>query len=135
MKRNLICSIVLFFPVAFASAQTAPKPVATSKQLMEMILIPASEALFDVGSKEPKTDADWAAVKKQAVLLAEGGQLMLIPGRAKPGVWNKNSRLLVAAGAAALKAAEAKNVDKIVEVGDQILMSCEGCHKQYLPKK
>jgi hypothetical protein len=119
---------------AALSAQTPAKPVASAKQVMEYLLIPASEALFDVGSKEPKTDADWAAVRKQAILLAEGGHLMMIPGRNKPGVWNKNARLLVTAGAAALKAADAKNVDKIIEVGDQILMACEGCHKQYLPK-
>jgi len=142
--------IALFLSAALLlSAQTAPKPaaapkvaapaaahpVATSKQLMEMILIPASEALFDVGSKEPKTDADWAAVKKQAILLAEGGQLMLVPGRAKPGVWNNTARQLMLAGDASAKAVDAKNVDKITEIGDQILMACEGCHKQYLPKK
>jgi len=145
--------IALFLSAALLSAQTAPKaatpaaapkagaaaaapkPVATSKQLMEIMLIPASEALFDVGSKEPKTDADWAAVKKQAIILAEGGQLLLVPGRAKPGVWNNTARQLMVAGAASVKAADEKNVDKIIEIGDQILMACEGCHKQYLPKK
>ena len=133
--RSLARSILFLLPIACLNAQTAPKPVATAKQLMEMMLIPASEALFDVGSKEPKTDAEWAAVKTQAILLAEGGHLLLIPGRGKPGVWNRNARLLVAAGAASLKAAEAKNIDKVIEAGDLILASCEGCHKQYLPKK
>jgi hypothetical protein len=111
-----------------------PKPVASIQQLMEVFLIPSSDALFNVGAKEPKTDADWAEVKKQAILLGEGGHLLLVNGRVRSATWRKTATELTLAGAASLKAAEAKDVDKLIEVGDQILGACEGCHKLHLKK-
>ena len=58
------------------------------KDIMDWIVIPSSEALFNaVGSttgpngvedKAPKTDADWAEVRQKAVLLAEAGNLLIL---------------------------------------------------------
>src|SRR5213082_2296293 len=57
--------------------QSTYKPTATVKDLMDFIVIPSSEALFNAVSsttaangaieeKAPKTDADWAAVRQRA---------------------------------------------------------------------
>ena len=48
--------------------------------------------------------------------------------------WMKASQALVDAGAVALKAAEAKNVDALVDAGNQIADVCETCHERYLDK-
>ena len=91
-------------PVARSKA-TAPqatyRPTATVKDLMDYIVIPSSEALFNaVGSttgptgveeKAPKTDADWTAVRQRALLLIEAGNLLTIPRRSIAGPKDKSN--------------------------------------------
>lgn len=121
---------------AKAPAEAAFHPVGSSLQIMKAMVIPSSNALFEVGGKEPKNDAEWQAVQNQAIVLAEAANLLMMPGRAVDnGNWMKFSKQMQDAAIAGLKAAEAKNVDKLVdEVGDQILQSCSACHDQYMKK-
>ena len=110
----------------------APKPVASVTQLMRAMVIPASNALFDVARNEPETDEAWGAVKNQAVILAESGNLLLMRQRAKDSeVWLSTSRALVEAGEEALKAAEAENAAAVAEAGNQIIEACESCHEKH----
>lgn len=77
------------------------KPTATVKDLMDYIVIPSSEALFNAvgsttgpnGAEEhaPKTDADWAAVRQRALLLIEAGNLLMVPGRHVAGPKDKSN--------------------------------------------
>ena len=108
--------------------QPSVKPVASVTQLMRAMVIPASNALFNVAREAPEGDSDWEAVQNNAVILAESGNLLLIGNRAKDQVWTKTSQAMVDAGAAALKAAEAKDVDAVIEVGNRIVDACETCH-------
>ena len=74
-----------------AAPRSTYKPTATVKDLMDYLVIPSSEALFNAvgtttgpnGAEEhaPKTEADWAAVRQRAMLLIEAGNLLTIPGR------------------------------------------------------
>ncbi len=99
---------------------------------MQAMLIPASNALFDVARNEPETDEAWGAVKNQAVILAESGNLLLMRQRARDSeVWLSTSRALVEAGEEALKAAEAENAAAVAEAGNQIIEACESCHEKH----
>ena len=75
------------------------------------------------------------------MILAESGNLLMIGSRAKDSVWMKTSLAMVEAGAAALKAAEAKDVDGITEAGNQIIDAAKcatrrtGFAKVGLPKR
>jgi hypothetical protein len=83
-----------------ATPQSRYRPTATVKDVMDYIVIPSSEALFNAvgsttgpnGAEEhaPKTDADWAAVRQRAVLLIEAGNLLTIPGRHVAGPKDKS---------------------------------------------
>jgi len=81
---------------ATAAAETAApalwgdlKPVVTLKQLMDDLIDPASDFIFNaVGTvisdkgiveTEPKTDDEWAKVRVGAVTMAEGIYLLKIP--------------------------------------------------------
>ena len=90
---------------AAAAPSSTPKPVAPNRasggapyelvgsirEIMQSIVDPSSDFLFDAvavsitaaGTKEtaPKTDEEWAAVRHQALMLAEAGNLLKIPGR------------------------------------------------------
>ena len=128
----LPAGMVLLALVSAGAQQSTVKPVATVKQLHEAMITPSSDALFDVGREAPKDDKAWAALRNNAVILAESGNLLMLAGRAKDnGAWMKLSRELVDSGVVALKAAEAKNVDALLKAGDVIVPVCEKCHEVY----
>ena len=117
---------------AAMTQETGIKPVATITQLMKAMVIPASNALFNVPREVPTDEQDWAEVEKNAVLLAESGNLLMIGDRAEQSeVWMATSRALAEAGAAALKAAEDRDADAIGETGNQIIEACESCHEKH----
>jgi cytochrome c553 len=127
--------VVVLLLASAAMAQTPTfQPVGTTLQLMKGIVIPSSDVIFNIPNQAPKDDKEWAVVQNSALMLAESGNLLMVPGRAKDnGEWMKDSRALVDAGAAALKAANAKDVNKLSDLGDDILTACETCHKKYKP--
>jgi hypothetical protein len=105
----------------------------------------------------PQGDEEWNTVRLGALALAESANLLLMPGRrvARPGEksetpgvelepeemdvliaedregWNQRARALRSAALEALQAIEAKDADTLFAVGEQIELSCEGCHSAY----
>ena len=105
----------------------------------------------------PTTDEEWARVKAGAITLAEAANLLMIPGRkvarpheksetpgvelepeemdkliaADPAKFHEHAKALHNAAMLAAKAADAKDADKIFEVGETIEHACENCHKTY----
>ena len=144
MRTTLVilsASVVLLFAWACAP-QPAFKPVASVKQLMIAAVAPSADVLFDsvgtivssAGVEEiaPKNDEEWANVRNNALILAESGNLLMMGNRAKDrGDWMKASQALVSVGVAALKAAEAKNADALLEAGGAIDAVCDQCHTKY----
>ena len=123
---------------AFALAQTASKtlpPAATMKQIMLDLIHPASnEILLSVYRGGPKNDAEWAAVRRSALVLAEAGTLLTVPGRARDqSDWPKDAKLLGDSGTAAYRAALAKDAQALAAIAELLDASCTTCHKQYRP--
>jgi len=105
----------------------------------------------------PKTAEDWLKVRHGAVGLSEAANLLMMPGRHvaqpheksdTPGVelepaemevlinkdraaFIQRAKALHEAGIAAVAAADAKDTQKLFEVGEQIEMACENCHSHY----
>ena len=132
--RTIGVMILLLASTAMAQAPTF-QPVGTTLQLMKGIVIPSSDVIFKIPSEAPKDDKEWAAVQNSALMLAESGNLLMMAGRSKDnGEWMKDSRALVDAGTAAFKAANAKDVNKLTDLGDDILTACETCHTKYKPE-
>jgi cytochrome c556 len=127
-----------------AQAPAAPKTpaperpptrnVGSMSDLMVKIIYPASDALFYIESRTPKTDAEWTVLEGQALMVAESANLLMLPGRARDHKqWMADAKLMLEAGAAAVKAAKTKNVEGIVALSDQLMESCTSCHKNYRP--
>jgi hypothetical protein len=104
-------------------------------QLMVDVIYPASnELLFFIYRGGPNDEKDWAVVRRSALTLAETGNLLMTRGRARDeGNWMKDARMLVDVGAAAYKAARAKNVAALIAVEKALDASCTTCHKHYRP--
>jgi hypothetical protein len=106
---------------------------------------------------KPRNDEEWVKARHGALLLAEASNLLMVPGRhvAAPhvksetpgvelepsemealidkdrGAWNRRAHDLHTAVLEALSAIDAKDPDKLFEVGEHIERACENCHTAY----
>jgi hypothetical protein len=122
--------------LACAAVAQAPtyQVVGSVSQIMLSMSYPMSDSLLYIERNPPKNDRDWTAIQYDALMLAESGNLLMMPGRARDQEgWIRDARLMVEAGAAALKAARAKDMAAILALNDQIVNSCVTCHMDYRP--
>jgi hypothetical protein len=137
------------------------KPYSNLAQLMRGIPFPASNLIFDTQQTDPGkakeaggADAGataqfsgvyggWQAVENAAITLSETANLIMIPGRlcenGRPVPLDKEdfrkaAQGLIDAGQAALKAAQSKNLDAMVEVSGTVADACAACHEKYRDK-
>ncbi|HVH25922.1 MAG TPA: hypothetical protein VM818_04145 [Vicinamibacterales bacterium] len=180
--RRLVLVAVSVFVGALALAQhpvsaqgkasaTGLSPVGSILELMLQIVDPIGDAIFESvsvvvtaeGEKEtrPTTDAEWLAVRNNAMILAEAGNLLKIPRpvsptKAAPGIafeppgpddlspaqveillkrdrraFDAFAQALTDAALVALKAVDERNVEGLYEAGDRIDQACENCHLNY----
>jgi hypothetical protein len=88
-------------PAAKAQPSAAPsfRPMATVRELMTELIDPSVDLVFDsvsstitaTGTEEkvPKNDEEWATVRKGAMLVMEGANLLMVPGRHIGPDWDK----------------------------------------------
>jgi hypothetical protein len=105
----------------------------------------------------PRTDEEWAEVRRNGIRLMEATNLLMIPGRriAKPGekandpkvelsperieqvvnadkaTWFKHAQDLHDAAMVAFDAIEKKDAEGLLNAGEGIDQACEKCHLQY----
>jgi len=137
-------SAALQFGCSEAPKLAAP-PVLSLKQVMEWVIDPAADAVWDPvktiiteqGTKEiaPQTQEEWDAVRNGAAMLMESANLLMMDGRARDqGEWLAAARRLSATAETALKAAEAKNAAAVFAAGGEIYNACSACHRRYAPQ-
>ena len=168
----LLMSVSLFLVAACGAGQ--PESVAaeyrvtsTIKDIMDSMVDPSADFLWEsvativsaAGTEErrPRTDEDWANVRRRAVTLIEATNVLQMPGRhvAKPGEKSENPEVelgpeeieklinqdrkafinfahaLHDAGMTALAAIDAKNAEGLLDSGEKIDTACENCHLKY----
>ena len=120
-------------PLAWASQAAVPmQPASTMSELMVKIIYPASDAIFYITTREPKTEAEWVDLQGKALAVAESANLLMMPGRARDQErWMEDARLMLDAGRAAFRAAKAKDVAELDALNDQLYTSCTSCHQHY----
>ena len=140
--RTFAIAFLLLAGLAVAQAPPSSyKPFASLADIMAGISFPDSNAIFDVTvpKKAPKTDADWIAVQTSAAVLAEAGNLILLPGRLKENGqpvptsadFKRHVQALVDAAKGAHKAALTKDPDKVFEACEPLYQACYSCHQAY----
>jgi hypothetical protein len=133
-----IFAVSIAMAAALAQAGSPARPpmrnVGSMSDLMVKIIYPSSDALFYVETRTPATETEWNVLEGQALMLAETANLLMMPGRARDQkLWMADAKLMLDAGAAAVKAVKSKNVEAISALSDQLLESCTSCHKHYRP--
>lgn len=129
-------------PPASASTAAEFQEVADVKQLMNWIMEPSADVIWDsVGTiiteegeqnLRPETDEEWTAIRDAAAVVAESGNLLLTPGRMRDsGDWMKHAHELTKKAQDVIAAAEAKDVDSLFTAGGDVYLVCSACHSQY----
>ena len=109
---------------------------------MANILEPAAETYWDAvgsvddssGTKDfaPSTDDDWLRVRNSAFVMAESGNLLMMPPRARDDAeWMTYSRAMIDAARRAIAAAEARDPARVFDVGAEVYETCVQCHVRY----
>ena len=142
-------------------------PAATIKDLMESMVDPSADDVWNAvtttldwqgtDKKEPRTNEEWATVRRGAVRLVEGANLLMMPGRhmARPGEksttpgvelepaemealvnkdrpsWNQRAKALQVVALEVLQAVDARSPDRLFDAGDRLDAACENCHRRY----
>jgi cytochrome c556 len=131
-------ALLLITVALLAQAPTAEppttKPVASMSQLMLSVIYPYSDAIFYVEREAPKDEVEWRALESKTLSLAEIGNLLMSPSRARNNdQWMRDAQLLVDVGAAAFKAAKARDLQALIALNADLYESCQSCHEHYRP--
>jgi hypothetical protein len=120
--------------ILIAGATLSAQPIGTMSDLMIKILYPNADAVFYITTRTPNTEAEWGELQAKTLVLAETANLLMMPGRLRDDKqWVEDTKLLREAGAAAYKAARAKDVAALEGLNDQLYQSCVQCHMHYRP--
>ena len=143
-----------------APAAPAQEIKGTLNQVMRGILYPNSNVIFDAQDRDPAAEADpndptaavhvfhstyggWEAVENASIALAEAANLVALPGRTcangKPvplddEVFKQGLAALREVSMASVKAAQAKNMDQMLDISDKLTQACATCHDVYRDK-
>jgi hypothetical protein len=145
------------------------QPTAGIQDIMAYMIDPAADFLWasvsttvtEAGTdeKQPRTDDEWNEVRKQAIILTEAANLIVMDGRrvAREGaqledhgtegnLTAEESEREIAAnrqafvsfahalrdvGQSMLAAADSRNTQRILDAGDAMDQVCEGCHLKF----
>jgi hypothetical protein len=141
-----------------AAPAFTPQPHANLAQVMRGIPFTFSNIIFDAQAEDPGAPraaaevtagatetfknvyGGWQEVENSALALAEAANLIMLPGRVcengrpvpvEDEVYRTAAEGLAAAGRAAYKAAQSKNMDAMLEVSETVSVACSNCHEPY----
>jgi len=138
----------LFIAIAGAALlagcnQGPPQPEKTVQQLMAEDVQPTAEVFWDSvqfisdedGEHEifPRTDAEWKRTRDAATRIGELARLLQTPGYAegRGEDWIQIAKSLDDVSKLGEQAADARDVEKLFEVGGTLYNVCSACHQVY----
>jgi hypothetical protein len=173
MRRQIAAALcvaalgVIALSSASSKAARDRQVYSTIKDVMESMIDPSADTLWGAagtvidkqGTQDlsPKTQEQWLDVRRAAVRIIEGANLLMMPGREAapagtksevPGVelepaeitalikkkrksFDAFAKALQALGLEARQASEAKNVPLLEDIGGRMEDVCEGCHQTF----
>src|SRR5919106_222911 len=137
--RILSATVALIVCLCAGCAQQPDPPpfkaAASVLQLMEGPIGHAAEVYWEsvativdkdgIHEHFPQNDEEWEAVWAAGVTIGESGNLLMMSGRAKDNdEWTRLSAALVDVGMEAAAAAESKDPEKVLELGEKVYNVC-----------
>jgi hypothetical protein len=116
------------------------RPIATVDEVMDGIVIPASNAIFDAviysnGALVERPDGDdaWRELQMEALAIAEAGNLLMMGPRARDTAdWRTLSLAMTDRAELVARAAGRKDAEGLLNAGGDLYTVCTDCHEKYL---
>jgi hypothetical protein len=118
---------------AQADKKDAAKPVESDMhEFMEYAFSPTFKRLKPAMAAAPTDNKGWKAIKADSLMLAEGGNLLLIRQPEKDAAdWVKHSVQVRDLGGQLYEAAKAKDFAAARKHYEAMIENCNACHKQF----
>ena len=143
-QQWLVVTVLVSLVGCSGDVETIPyAPTGNQYQFMTEYLEPASDVIWGSAGAiiteegeidlQPTTDEGWLNVVHAATVVAEGGNLMMMPGLANgESDWNEYAQGLTRAALLAKSAAEAQDAEALFSAGGAIYNVCRACHNKYM---
>jgi len=121
---------------AVAAAPTTPngpQPVEPDMhEFMEYVFQPTYKRLKLSFAGEPADNTGWKGIKADALILAEGGNLLMLRTPKKDAAaWNEMSEAVRASGASLYQSAKSKDYKAARQHYEVMLKKCNACHDKF----
>ena len=136
-----------------AGCAATPEKPAAEVQPAFVGVVPINDIMVDVvdhnahiiwnatdPKKAPKTDQDWHNLEYAATTIAVAGNMILIPGPPKDDkvwtsdpAWRQFAEDETKAALKAVQAVDHHDLKALGAAGDDIVVTCEACHKKFKP--
>ena len=117
------------------------------QELMAHVVDPAAQGVWSragwfidasgESSLFPAIEAEWAAAENAAAMVAESGNMLLLPGRVRVlaendnGDWIKFAGVLSERARTVMAVTEARDTQAIFDAGGELYQACVACHEKY----
>jgi hypothetical protein len=112
--------------------------VVSLNEIMVYVVDTHANEIWDAAMKPPVNDDGWKALNRAAVVLAASGGLTKVSGNGPKDQqwtgqkdWARHSQSLADAGVAVVQAVHDRSPDELSKAGDQLVLSCITCHREY----
>jgi len=113
-------------------------PVVSLNEIMVYVVDSHSNELWDAAMTPPTSDDGWRELQRAAIAIAAAGSLTRVSGNGpkdqqwtQQADWAKYSQAMSNAGLAAVMAVRSRNATEIAKAGDQLVVTCIDCHREY----
>lgn len=142
--QGLIIVTLTLLAACSGDVPTTPyAPTGNQYQFMTQYLEPASDVIWSSAGAivtadgevdlQPTTEEGWLKVVHAATVVAEAGNLMMMPGLTNGEAdWAEYAQGLTRAALLAKSAAEAQDADALFVAGGAIYNVCRACHNKYM---
>lgn len=129
--------------IASTGMVPAVSPATSINAVMVGMVDHAAHHLWDLGrdGMAPDTDQEWDEVIHHSIQLIVSGTAVTTGGTGvfdeewvQEPAWQRFAQDMTDAGALALTAANQRDLGGVLQAGDALIETCEGCHTEYKPE-
>lgn len=121
------------------ATEQARLPVSLN-EVMVALINDAADPIWAAMWDNPQNDREWRHLEHMAYQVEIGGALLVFPGTGpNDQAWTANPRWRELAmqlsedGERAVNAVRSRNFDSMQRAGDQLVETCETCHREFKP--
>lgn len=139
-KTMVFVTAVFMLGAGLTGYAQQDKPLLSVQEIMTGIVEPGTNVIW--GAQEAPTVTQWRLLQNAAISIIASGELLAQGGAgendnkwAGEADWQRYNKEMVSAARGAVMAIERKDIEALLEIGnDRLYPPCENCHRQYMKR-